>query len=368
MSFFACAASDTPTLATSPIHNVAELQAHLKDSIVSSPLYAMPRGARKRFITALTFGPEGVSGFSTAELNETLTSDQILAVLALFELEAYAGMMEGVATRRTPRDHLSEFERRFDAFQVEEAPGNIDYRALLAGSEPLELAHSLDSYDRALLYRAMLDHIGAGGPIEVVDDAGRLLDVMHASGEATRTQYRRLFESLVALRKFSAAGKLAVRYPDAGLPPLPSFSPSALQGTGNPALQVSADGSRMTRVEVDIERGLHIVVVAGCHFARDASLGIAADPALDRLFQQRSTWLAPSSESIAAAVNWNREFPNRPILIAWRDEDWPQITSWAMPTFLVFRDGALIRSWSGWPADTGIGTLRAELAAAGVSY
>lgn len=31
----------------------------------------------------------------------------------------------------------------------------------------------------------------------------------------------------------------------------------------------------------------------------------------------------------------------RPIQIAWREKDWPQISSWNIPTFYIFRDGIL---------------------------
>jgi hypothetical protein len=372
LSLAACALSAAASPAPTPIRTAGDLQQHLADADTRSPLDAMPLGARQRFLASLSFGIEGVGGFSSADLNDTLTSEQILALLALFELESYAGMLEGLPHQRAPREFLSPFEHRFDAFDAVASNNDthavVDaYQVLLAGSDPAVLAQSLDAYDRALLYRAMLRVLEVDGPAAIAHDARQLLDAMRSAGEATRTQVRYLFDALVMQRDFDAAGKLAGVFPEATLPALPSYTLPTAQREGNAALLISPDGTQMNRVAVDIERGLQILVVAGCHFAHDAALAIAADPALDRLFNEHSTWLAPSGQSLAAAADWNREFPQRPILIAWTTADWPQVTSWAMPTFLVFRDGVLLRSWSGWPADTGMATLRAELAAAGIA-
>jgi hypothetical protein len=367
------AVAAAPNTLPVPIRTPDDLRRYLADMDGPSPLDEMPLGARHRFLAGVTFGRGGVGGFSTEELNDTLTSAQIRPVLALFDLEEYAGMLEGLPRQRDPRGFLSEFEHRFDAFHAAANAEDSElvigtYRLLTQGIDPALLALSLDPYDRALLYGALLKmlEIDLAGPDS--GDARQLLEAMHESGEATRMHVSRLFAVLTARRDFTGAHMLANMFPTAALPQLPILEPVTAQLVGNSVLHVGPDGKRMSRASIDIERGLQIVVVAGCHFARDAADAIGTDPALDLLFNEYSTWLAPSSESLAAAADWNRQFPNRPILIAWSDSDWPQVTSWAMPTFLVFRDGVLLRSWSGWPADTGMATLRAELSAAGISY
>lgn len=370
----ACSAvAAAPDTLPVPIRTPDDLGRYLANVGELSPLHDMPLGARQRFLAGVIFGRGGVGGFSTEELDDTLTADQIRPVLALFDLEEYAGMLEGLPRQRDPRNFLSDFEHRFDAFHAAANAGDPElvtdsYRLLTQGSNPAVLALSLDPYDRALLYRAVLKMLELDFADPTSDDARRLLKAMHESADATRVHVSRLFAVLTARRDFTGAKLLADMFPSAGLPQLPILEPVAAQLAGNAVLHVSPDGKRMSRTSIDIGRGLQIVVVAGCHFARDAAVAIAADPALNLLFNQHSTWLAPSSESLAAAADWNRQFPNRPILVAWSDVEWPQVTSWAMPTFLVFRDGVLLRSWSGWPADTGMATLRAELSAAGISY
>lgn len=132
------------------------------------------------------------------------------------------------------------------------------------------------------------------------------------------------------------------------------------------ALTVAADGRSMHRQAFDLSAPLSIVIVASCHFSKDAARAIRADPQLRTLFARYAVWLADQGESIDSARDWNREFPDQPIHIAWRDEDWPRINSWAMPTFYVFRHGHLVEKWSGWPADTGMQTLRDKLHEAGL--
>ena len=197
----------------------------------------------------------------------------------------------------------------------------------------------------------------------------QVLSVLRDHGEASTRRVVDLFDALVKIRQFDMAERLLRDYPQSGIPPLPArdFTDRS-EATRNMMLQVSADGRTLSRTALNLDEGLRIVVVAGCHFAKEAAAAISADPALDRLFREHATWLAPDSESIAQVAEWNRALPTQPIQIAWRERDWPQISSWDMPTFYVFRDGRLLTTWSGWPADTGHATLVARLQDAGVKY
>lgn len=129
------------------------------------------------------------------------------------------------------------------------------------------------------------------------------------------------------------------------------------------------DGGNGLRREARLlDQGLHIVVVASCHFSQDAARAIEADDRMAALFHKHGIWLASADESFGNVANWNSEFPSQPIHIAWSDDEWSMLDSWAMPTFYVFRDGENIAQWAGWPADTGMQTLREQLDAAGVEY
>lgn len=358
------------------IRSAEDLERYLSETALGdSVLDAMPLGARKRFLAQLRFGAGGLGGFGTADLKDTLTRTQIGDVLALFGLQRYGEQIQGLATTRVPRDFESDFELRFDAFntslELQPAPSaagiGASYRQLVDGREPIELARTLEPYDRALLFRAMLRALQMDALPGQADQSQQVLALMHSHAEDTPTQASELFYALVALRKFDLADQLAREYPEGGMSTLPVRAFAAEAKTGlNTILQVSVDGRRLSRETVDLSHGLHIVVVAGCHFARDAATAISASPELDRLFHRRAIWLAPASERISDVAEWNRQLPSQPIQIAWAERNWQQITSWEMPTFYVFRDGTLLTQWSGWAADSGMDTLRRRLQEAGV--
>ncbi len=341
----------------------------------ASALDAMPIGARKRFLAQLRFGAGGLGGFGTADMEDTLTQAQIVDVLALFGLQQYGKQLQGLEVVRKPRDFESSFELRFNAFNaaLDLKPIQIaseieaSYGELLGGKEAGELAQTLDSYDRALLFRAMLRVLQEETVSGQADQCKKMLALLHGYGESTRNQVSQLFDILVALRHFDLADQLVLEYPEAGISKLPerAFIGNAKAGL-NATLQVSADGQRLSRGTVDLAYGLHIVVIAGCHFAKDAEIAISAEPRLNRLFEQHAVWIAPANEQISDVAEWNRQSPSQPIQIAWRERDWPQISSWNMPTFYVFRDGVLLKQWSGWSSDSGMADLLEGLHDAGV--
>ncbi|HET9818384.1 MAG TPA: hypothetical protein VFP92_04380, partial [Rhodanobacteraceae bacterium] len=120
------------------------------------------------------------------------------------------------------------------------------------------------------------------------------------------------------------------------------------------------DGKSMLRKPVDMQAPLRIVVVAGCHFSEDAARAIRADPQLDKLFHEHAVWLAAESESLPDVLEWNRQFPDQPMNVAWRNGEWSMLGSWDIPTFYVFRDGKQVDRWSGWGPD-GLERLKEHL-------
>lgn len=82
--------------------------------------------------------------------------------------------------------------------------------------------------------------------------------------------------------------------------------------------------------------------------------------------RRHGLWLAYQSQSLSEVVVWNKQHPHQLMHVAWSDSQWQRLSSWAMPTFYVFKQGKLIDQWSGWPADTGVAILRQHLQANGV--
>ena len=114
----------------------------------------------------------------------------------------------------------------------------------------------------------------------------------------------------------------------------------------------------MRRKVIDLHGPLHIVVIAGCHFSESAARAIHADSELRDVFARHATWLAAPAQPLADVADWNREFPDMPMQVAWTTGEWSMLDDWAMPTYYVFRDGHETAQFQGW---SGVETLKREL-------
>ena len=148
-----------------------------------------------------------------------------------------------------------------------------------------------------------------------------------------------------------------------GAPALPAFvSGSALPAGVPTVLDIDAETDTMRRQAVDLDGPLKIIVIAGCHFSEDAARAIEDDTDLRTLFAQHSIWLAAPSQRIEQVVDWNREFRDLPMHVAWNQDEWSVLPDWGMPTYYVFRHGRLAKRFSGW---LGITRLKQSLREAG---
>jgi hypothetical protein len=108
-----CVSSHRPTLRTpavvkpvGTIRSQSDLKRYLSATETSgSPLSALSSGGRERFLSSITFGAKGISGFRYAELQSELTASQIYDVLALFGAQKDVAIIpnvraETVADRR----------------------------------------------------------------------------------------------------------------------------------------------------------------------------------------------------------------------------------------------------------------------------
>jgi hypothetical protein len=366
-----------PAFAAAPIRSQAELERYLELTMRANdtPLDALPQGAGERFLDSLQFGTDGLGGFATDDLAEHLTHAQVLAVLELFDAGQYADAVGGRDTIRAPRRFESEFEQRFDEFYRVSRSSLDDreaitlaYKRLLGSAQkPRDLASSLDTYDLELLYRAALQMVHGDADRSFFEYTRYLLDTLAQRDDATPARVHAFFDRLVTARAFDEADRLVDDFPLSRLKRLPTRNfEGAPHSIRNNLLQVDPDGRSLSRAVLDLDRGLRMVVVAGCHFAKDAATAVSADPQLDRWFHEHATWLAPEGEDLDAVAAWNRQFPRHAIQIAWSASDWPKITSWRMPTFYVFRDHELVAQWSGWAPESGMRQLREHLHALGM--
>jgi hypothetical protein len=185
------------------------------------------------------------------------------------------------------------------------------------------------------------------------------LKEMDRRGMLDDADYRGYYRSLLLTRQFERAERFIARHPGAAYEEVPRLEAVDGLPKGLPtAITLDDQRHAMVRQAFDVASPLQIVVVASCHFSQDAAKAIQADAQLQPIFAQHAIWLASQSESFDSVRNWNRQFPTQPIHIAWSNDEWPMLDSWAMPTFYVFRHGQLASRFSGWE-DTG--TLKSRL-------
>jgi len=385
----------TPALADqTPIGSKAELTRYLQSSPPgSSPLDHLSPGGRRRFLGQLDFGRQGLRTIPLEDLDSELTHPQIVQVLALFGAEKYAPKgLTPAEQARLQRERAQdaaasacavetcaegEVERHYDELMLQKPARSMPdaerfaiagqrYDHLLSSYQAPEHLYLLNHTDLRLLKRASEDAVFyVPSPTHVAQLQSDLAE-MQRRDMVEDKDYVRLHQALVASRDFDAANALAGSHPgmDVGIVPI-FHKPSSLPRKQPTALTVNAKNGTMTRQAFDLSAPLRIVVVASCHFSQDAARAIEADAQLRPIFASDAIWLASQNEYFSSVTDWNREFPDQPIHIAWQNSEWPMLDSWAMPTFYVFRHGRLVKKFSGW---FDIGTLKQSLRDANVLH
>ncbi|HEV2737004.1 MAG TPA: SDR family NAD(P)-dependent oxidoreductase [Candidatus Elarobacter sp.] len=84
------------------IRSARDLQRYLS-ATGTSPLSALSSGARERFLSSITFGATGISGFRYADLQGELTATQVYDVLRLFGVQKDVAIIPNVRVD-TPAD------------------------------------------------------------------------------------------------------------------------------------------------------------------------------------------------------------------------------------------------------------------------
>lgn len=156
----------------------------------------------------------------------------------------------------------------------------------------------------------------------------------------------------VAARRFADANRIIAVSGAADLPRLPDKVQVQNFIRDRPGAYFIDPGSgQIGLTNFDTTTGDIIVIVAGCHFSRDAAEDIAATPSLRRAFgRTRTLWLSPADRQFDADQlrAWNEEFPEQPMLVAYSHAPWKGVDFSEIPNFYFYRDGRLIAQHAGW--------------------
>lgn len=188
-----------------------------------------------------------------------------------------------------------------------------------------------------------------------LDDLRQALSELERRDAATPRHYEEMYSAYLHWRQFDRAAKLTLDHPTPGMEALPEIIDSIVGESTQPTeLAVLSDRRALERRVVARDERTRIIVVShpNCHFSRNASDAIDANPELSELFRAHAKWLAPVDGNIGfdALQAWNREHAQAPISIAYRADEWPQIKLTSTPVFYFFSaDHQLLETVSGWP-------------------
>lgn len=217
------------------------------------------------------------------------------------------------------------------------ALGDTELRVLYGSLDMLASYTLFSAHDRNAVY---------------VDRMEFILRELERRSIALNENYTALLDAFIATRDFGRATALIKQRRVLADRLLPAVNTDATFDSSAPSeIMVSTDAKSVTLRNVDLNSPFRIIVVSGCQFSRTAVEMIDADPALRGAFARASTvWLAPADRNfnIQEVAEWNRKFPRQQMTFAYKNSLWPGIDFSRIPTFYFFRDGKLVRTYTGW--------------------
>lgn len=367
-----------------PIGSREELALHLAShapflgaaTVNRSPFSRLPDRARQRFVQSLRFHPEhGLIGGSFGLLTRDLTREQAHDLLTLIGSYVAADAIQGwrsssftesvdaLAESLVPTRHERIHD---DLVAIQAADGWWDRPAArrLAAMErqvdevlfdpgTARVLAGLDNPELDWLWE-IVNHVGFYANEAVYTD--RVVVAFEELATRRLAQPRHVlgtFERLIAARRFVAAGVLAERFNQVGLPKVPTLIDDGNAGQGVVVYRPRSLGELVVE-PVDIARGWQVVgmVSRHCGVSRQLLDHLADHP---RLLDGISTvWIETVSGHLGLQdlLAWNQAQPALAIAIPRAAADWPFVEAMATPQLWLLHDGVVMQTLEGWQNDT----------------
>jgi hypothetical protein len=176
-------------------------------------------------------------------------------------------------------------------------------------------------------------------------------DALDERGLIVRRTFADMYGAAMAARQFGRARELARAYNQWTVEPPPELYDEP--GGAATALEIKGEGI-LKRLSLGVQDGSYIVVISHplCHFSRRAVAAIDSDIELSKALEG-AVWMAPVDRSLRLDVlnDWNRNHPERKMVIAYSRKAWPQLDSWSTPTFYFLKDNKVVHIVEGWPEE-----------------
>jgi hypothetical protein len=164
---------------------------------------------------------------------------------------------------------------------------------------------------------------------------------------------RQMRDHYVASRMFDDAENFAESRPDLKLKRIPEIESSSGVRHAPALWRLSMDGKTLTQANFNLGTEARVLVVGSpwCSFSQSASAAIADNKVLSRLMKLHSTWILAQSmiPDFDDIKKWNDSFPDRPLLVVDKNDEWLWIPSWETPGFYFVKNGHVVTSVVGWP-------------------
>lgn len=339
-----------------------------------TPLDALTPYGKRQFLSHLSWGNRGLSGFSPAALLRELERDEAWEIYSLFGLTEYfpKKFPEGKALRFV--DFRPEFEvlvHQFDAAFEQDVVNKGDGGASQTGM-PLTLAlyrkelksllvkEKLQKFvdgDLYLLFQCVETVSFALPNAETLASLNSIYEEFINRGVDTRRGLdSSLFRAMLKSRDFGNARKFMQSHPTFADQEIPELV-DTLRGSGTRETVFVEQGNKWVRQLAPLkQKGAQLVIVLSesCGFCRQLMKDIDSDVALRTRFEKAQTLLVTDPSDTAPfelVKSWNKSHPHLRMYVPFSAREWKRFDKARVPHFVVVRDNKIVHSMMSWTKD-----------------
>lgn len=231
--------------------------------------------------------------------------------------------------------------------------------------KPVVEKQGLVKFDKKQLhniYTAVFNAAFYSSDIDATASSAEIIFRKLQLGESHDNLVPRLYNLYIQTRQFVKAKKLVEQYPKVSLHEVITV----MDATGDniapyiPSsdnirsyFSINEQGNQITRHKFEFPQGAHIVVVSSpiCNPCKRLFTWLKSEPKLMKVMAQNTTWLTPAEGQLFVEEMLSTYQTYQPIKLnyAHHQNEWPEISYWATPTFYFYQDGHLVGQIVGWP-------------------
>ena len=233
--------------------------------------------------------------------------------------------------------------------------------------KPVIKKHGINKYDKAqlhALYKALYAITLFSSDLSATTDFAKIIYRKVELKENPAVYIEKLYQAYIQTRQFTKAQELVNDYPQLNL----SERVTVIDATGKGSkpyrtnqdgvrslFTLNQQGNQITRHKFEFPQGVHIVVVSSsiCNPCKRLFTWLKSEPQLMKVMEEHTTWLVPPEGRLFVneMLETQKTFAPIKLFYAHKQQEWPEISYWATPTFYFYQNGELIGQLVGWPQE-----------------